>query len=223
MGKLRESGTSDQVQTRRLLGSSASNVVAAVMVGKRYDYESPERQMINEFVGIDGEMDGIAVLFTGYIVNFVDILMYLTKIPSSTLKKMREVGFQLNQYLRREADEHYRKFDPNDIKDYCDAYLEEMNAKKNDASSTMSIRNMVLSAEAMFGAGSGTVKDAVEWTLLYMAIHQDVQKNVQKEIDEIIGSERRPTYADRALMPYTLAVINESLRYTSMIPINIPH
>lgn len=75
----------------------------------------------------------------------------------------------------------------------------------------------------LFGAGSSTVKDAVEWLLFYLAIDQNAQKKVHDEIDSKIGLERDPTFADRADMPYTHAMIQETFRLSSSIPINIPH
>lgn len=74
----------------------------------------------------------------------------------------------------------------------------------------------------MLGAGSGTVKDAVEWMLLMVTINPEVQKKIHAEIYDTIGRERRPTYADRVTMPYTQAVINESLRHNSRLPMNLP-
>lgn len=74
----------------------------------------------------------------------------------------------------------------------------------------------------LIGAGSGTVKDAVEGVLLVVTMNPEIQKRIHFEIDEAIGRERRPTYADRINMPYTQAVINETFRHGSRIPINLP-
>lgn len=78
-------------------------------------------------------------------------------------------------------------------------------------------------ASDLFGAGSATVKDAVEWIVFYLAMDKGVQKTVQMEIANVIGAERDPTYADRVNMPFTQAVIQESLRLGSSIPINLVH
>lgn len=225
--KIKESD-SGQTPLRQLLGPSASNIVSAVMLGKRYDYEDPIRKMLNEVSGISGDFEGTPLLFTGYIVNFAKFIAYLIRLPTlpnTILRGIKETGFKLDQYLQQEVEEHLEKFDSTNIRDYCDAYLDEMKSRKSgeESNSTLSVPQMKRAAEGMFAAGSATVKDAVEWTLVYMAIHEDIQRKVQKEVDEIIGQDRRPSYADRALMPYTLAVINESLRYASMIPINLPH
>lgn len=82
------------------------------------------------------------------------------------------------------------------------------------------IRGMVSN---LVGAGSSTVRDTIEWALLYLAMHQDVQDKVFAEIKAVIGVEQPPNYSDRARMPYIQAVIQETLRISSLIPINLPH
>lgn len=56
-----------------------------------------------------------------------------------------------------------------------------------------------------------------------MILNPEVQKNVQTEIDSMIGPSRMPSMADRSKMPYTEAVINEIFRITYFLPFGLPH
>jgi len=75
---------------------------------------------------------------------------------------------------------------------------------------------------AFFGAGSGTVLGTLEWALLVLATKPELQKRLQKEIDDNIGRDRSPKFADRNNMPLMHAYMWEIWRFRSLIPINLP-
>jgi cytochrome P450 len=50
----------------------------------------------------------------------------------------------------------------------------------------------------LFSAGGETLSSSLAFSLLYMILYPDVQKAVQKELDEVVGRDRRPTLGDRA-------------------------
>ena len=78
-------------------------------------------------------------------------------------------------------------------------------------------------AQAFFGAGSVTTKDMIEWVLALMAVHQDVQEVMYEEIIRVIGPNQLVSLNDRSSLPITESIITEVLRFSSMLPINIPH
>jgi len=45
-----------------------------------------------------------------------------------------------------------------------------------------------------------------------MLLHPEVAKAAQKEIDEVIGPDRMPSWEDRARLPYIRGVLAETLR-----------
>ena len=72
-------------------------------------------------------------------------------------------------------------------------------------------------------AGSETTSSALEWCTLAVLTHPDVQKRAQAELDAVVGRERPPTLADRAQLPYTVALIREVMRWRSGLPLGVPH
>ncbi len=74
----------------------------------------------------------------------------------------------------------------------------------------------------MFVAGIETTSTSLSYTLLYLSIFPDKQKKVQEEIDRIIGS-RTVTLEDRKNMPYMEAMIQEMLRFSSLVPTGLIH
>ncbi|KZV76224.1 cytochrome P450 [Peniophora sp. CONT] len=79
------------------------------------------------------------------------------------------------------------------------------------------------SAGIMYAAGSETTSGILEWWSLAMIAHPDVQKRAQMELDAVVGRERPPTLADRAHLPYTVAILREVMRWRSGLPVGVPH
>jgi cytochrome P450 len=50
----------------------------------------------------------------------------------------------------------------------------------------------------LFTAGGETLSASLAFSLLYMILYPKVQDAVQKELDEIVGRDRKPALGDRA-------------------------
>ena len=60
---------------------------------------------------------------------------------------------------------------------------------------------------------------AVQAFFLAMAMHPDVQRKAQAEIDAVVGQDRLPDFSDRAKLPYVNAIVKETLRWHSISPL----
>ena len=52
-----------------------------------------------------------------------------------------------------------------------------------------------------------------------MSLYPEVQAKAQSEIDQTIGTNRLPSYADRESLPYLNALIKEVLRWNPVTPL----
>ena len=66
--------------------------------------------------------------------------------------------------------------------------------------------------------GLDSTNAALEHAILHVCLQPSIQGKVQAEIDEVIGATREPCYEDRKRMPYTLAVLYETLRFATPVP-----
>jgi len=51
-----------------------------------------------------------------------------------------------------------------------------------------------------------------------MALHPGVAKRARTEIDEVIGTDRLPTFEDRESLPYINALVKEVFRWYTVVP-----
>jgi cytochrome P450 len=59
-------------------------------------------------------------------------------------------------------------------------------------------------------------------TLFYnMAVHPEVLKKAQAELDSVVGPDRLPVMGDKERLPYLGAVIKEILRWNPPGPIGL--
>ena len=60
------------------------------------------------------------------------------------------------------------------------------------------------------------------WAFAELANRPDIQDRIHRELDEVVGSDRQPLLADESRMPYTQAVILETLRRHTLMPLSSP-
>lgn len=56
-----------------------------------------------------------------------------------------------------------------------------------------------------------------------MALYPEAQKKAQAELDAIVGPERLPDLSDRDALQYVNAVVKETLRWYTAVPLGVPH
>lgn len=98
---------------------------------------------------------------------------------------------------------------------------ELLRSRRNDKA--ISDDDIRWTASTLYGAGVDTTGSTLRTFFLAMSMYPEVQKRAQKEIDEMIGRSRLPRLEDRPNLPYTNAVIKESLRWLPSVPLGIPH
>ncbi|KAF9058453.1 cytochrome P450 [Rhodocollybia butyracea] len=77
-------------------------------------------------------------------------------------------------------------------------------------------------AGSMYGAGGESTYATILVFIVCMAQNISVQEKAQKELDQVIGSDRLPTIEDRERLPYVEVVIKEVLRWRPALPLGIP-
>ncbi|KAI0712385.1 cytochrome P450 [Earliella scabrosa] len=78
-------------------------------------------------------------------------------------------------------------------------------------------------AALCYEAGVDTQLTTVESFLLAMATHPEVQRKAQAELDAVVGPHRLPDMADRDALPYLNAILKETMRWHTAVPLGLFH
>ncbi|THG98633.1 hypothetical protein EW026_g3595 [Hermanssonia centrifuga] len=68
----------------------------------------------------------------------------------------------------------------------------------------------------MFGTGVNTGAAVLEVFFLAMLLFPDAMRRAQAQIDEVVGRDRMPTFADQENLPYVTAMSKEVLRWNTI-------
>ncbi|XP_017749576.1 PREDICTED: cytochrome P450 2D17-like [Rhinopithecus bieti] len=200
-----------------LLDKAASNVIASLTCGCRFEYDDPRFLRLLDLAqeGLKEESS-----FLHQVLNAVPLLLRIPALAGKVLPSQKAFLTQLDELLT----EHRMTWDPaQPPRDLTDAFLAEMEKAKKNPESSFNEENLRLVVADLFSAGMVTTSTTLAWGLLLMVLHPDVQRRVQQEIDDVIGQVQRPEMGDQARMPYTTAVIHEVQRFGDIVPLNVPH
>ncbi|KAK0479643.1 cytochrome P450 [Armillaria novae-zelandiae] len=79
-------------------------------------------------------------------------------------------------------------------------------------------------AAVAFSAGADTTVSAVLSAILAFILYPEVQAKAQAEVDAVIGHGiRLPDFDDRPQMPYSDAILSETLRWNPVVPLAVAH
>ncbi|KAG8556512.1 hypothetical protein GDO81_018102 [Engystomops pustulosus] len=199
-----------------LVNNAISNVICSIAFGDRFDYDDQKfQQLLHLFdAALKGE--------SGLLAQILNEIPILTNIPW-LIDQVIEPERKIIAFLKEIISEHKKTWNPDDVRDFIDAYLLEMEKVKEDGKSTFNEANLIQTTNDLFGAGTETTTTTIRWALMFMILYPDIQSKVQEEIDQVIGRERKPTMGDVLNMPYTNAVIHEVQRFGDIIPLSLPH
>uniref|UniRef100_UPI0037E9C2B2 cytochrome P450 2J2-like n=1 Tax=Semicossyphus pulcher TaxID=241346 RepID=UPI0037E9C2B2 len=195
-----------------LLNNAVANIICQIVFGKRFDYSDGNFQSmlknLTEMAYLEGSV--WALLYDAF-----PALMKCLPGPHNDIFCNSKC---LEESIRAEVERHKLDLDPNNPRDYIDAFLVEKHNR--NCAQGFEDGNLVLCCLDLFLAGSETTSKTLQWGLVYLVNNRHIQDKVQAEIDAVIGLTRQPTMADKPNLPYTDAVIHEIQRIGNVVPLN---
>ncbi|KAH9494451.1 Cytochrome P450 2B5 [Bulinus truncatus] len=208
------------VDIRVITGMSSSNVVLSILLGQRFEYDDPVFHRLIDLMN--------------FSVKYVEATSLLHFFPSLRLlpgdlfhaKKMKRYTEELHEllgggYIKVKG---YDDYDENGVDSFIAAYVKEKNARVRSGEATfLDDQSLVKIIVELFGAGMETTSSTILWCVLYVLHHPHVQEKIHHEMDSVVGRVRAPGLHDKTSLPYINAVILETQRLASVVPLNAPH
>ncbi|KAI4875129.1 hypothetical protein NFI96_000856 [Prochilodus magdalenae] len=194
---------------------AASNVLCALCFGKRYGHDDPEFRTLLGRVDKFGETVGAGSL--------VDVMPWLQSFPNpvrSVYQSFKDLNNDFFAFVKDKVVQHRNTYNPDVTRDMSDAIIGVIEHGRNSMLSKDFVEATVTD---LIGAGQDTVSTFMQWLLLLLVKYPAIQAELQEQIDKVVGRDRLPTMDDKASLAYLNAFIYETMRYTSFVPVTIPH
>ena len=193
------------------------NIICAIVFGHRYKREDEEFQRVVEHTGLifQGLDNSSAIAF----------LPWLRFFPNEGLRKLRQGITMRDELLERKIREHKETIDPDNPRDFTDALMNEVtreNMADSKIKTQLTEQNFELILSNIFIGGAETTTTMLHWCFAYLVTWPAVQQKIAEERQRVIG-DRQPRLSDRGSLPYFESMIHETLRFSSLAPLSVPH
>ncbi|XP_030262941.1 cytochrome P450 2K1-like [Sparus aurata] len=197
--------------------NAASNVISAIIFGKRFEYKDPVFQAmvkrVHESIHLTGSASILAYNLFPWLGPFIKNRTCMMKNSAKNKEEIKSITAALKETLNLEM-----------CRGFVDAFLIRMqNLEESKIKDSLyHIDNLHYCVMNLFAAGTDTTGNTLQWYLLLMAKYPHFQDQVQEELSRVVGS-RQVRVEDRKNLPFTDAVIHESQRLANIVPMALPH
>lgn len=198
-------------------GLSLLNVICDLIFGHRYQPDDDEYKKVINFTTL--VFQGLACC------DAVAVFPWLRYFPLDGISKLR-AGLKIrNRLYEKKIQYHKSTFDPEKIRDCTDAILKALSEDKTlkkagiDEVTDDHIKMLV---NDLFVGGLETTMTVLRWAVIYLLHWPQYQHKIYEEIKRVVGDDRYPEMSDRENMDFTHAFIQETLRFATIAPLNVP-
>ncbi|KAK9533536.1 hypothetical protein VZT92_008648 [Zoarces viviparus] len=194
---------------------AAANVMCALCFGRRYGHEDLEFRTMLKKLDKFGETVGAGSL--------VDVMPWLQSFPNpvrSVYENFKNLNEEFFSFVKDKVVQHRESFNPDVTRDMSDAII---NAIEHRQDSGLTKEFVEATVTDLIGAGQDTMSTAMQWIVLLLAKYPDMQAQLHELIDKVVGQDRLPSIEDRRSLAHLDAFIYETMRFTSFVPVTIPH
>ncbi|KAJ8014552.1 hypothetical protein DPEC_G00041430 [Dallia pectoralis] len=216
---LRRTQEDHYFQPKTYLVVSTANIMSAVCFGKRYSYDD------EEFTQVVGRNDQFTeTVGAGSMVDVMPWLQYFPNPIKTIFENFKDLNREFSKFIVNKVVEHRQSIESSTIRDMTDAFIMALDHKEDhEQGSPPGKDNVSPTIGDIFGASQDTLSTALQWIILLLVRFPHIQLRLQEEVDKVVDRRRLPTIEDQSQLPYVMAFIYEVMRFTSFLPLTIPH
>ncbi|XP_056590041.1 cytochrome P450 2B4-like [Triplophysa dalaica] len=201
---------------KHVIQNAVSNIICSIVFGDRFDYDNKRFAYLLKVLNENFILTGSA---GAQMFNLVPSIKHF---PGPHQKMLQNTN-ELLGFIREEVNEHRQTLDPENPRDFIDAYLLEIDKQKSQEDSTFHEQNMFMSTADLFLAGTDTTATTIRWGLIFLMENPEVQERCHEEIVQVLGYDGQPSMDDRDKLPYTQATVHEIQRCANIVPFGVVH
>ncbi|EAU89617.1 O-methylsterigmatocystin oxidoreductase [Coprinopsis cinerea okayama7 len=160
-------------------------------------------------------------------VNTIPALRYIPSwFPGAGWKAKLEELAMLNDMIHNKPfDDVKTRVRSGKLGEYTSLAIQAIQELPDEGDLDCAYRERVardVSAQA-YTAGADTTASSAFALALALAMHPEVQRKAQDEINVVVGSQRLPVFSDVKDLPYVQAIVKEVSRWHTSAPMSLPH
>nr|UEN71137.1 cytochrome P450 4AV17 [Meteorus pulchricornis] len=207
----------DRVLFPTILFPVCANIIWAAISGERIDRTNHEslREVCHSARCFQkgGDTTGGAISITSWLSSFGNMFGFHDFINGN----QGMIDF-VKRYLNRIQKENSIA----EPEGFLTAYLQKIKEVSHNNEYFSEEQMIMIAVDFMFPALSA-VPSVITHCIKYLMHHPEKMDRVQNEIESVIGKERLPQWDDRKKLPFTEAVIRETLRIEPLTPWSVAH
>ncbi|CAA3012841.1 cytochrome P450 71A8-like [Olea europaea subsp. europaea] len=218
MEKIKESClSSSPLNMSDLFTAITNDVVCRSAFGRKYrDGATGEKflQLITEFLGLLGTIS---------VGEFIPWLAWINRVNGFDAR-VDFVAKELDEFLEGVIQEHWDMENSSGKDESKENFVDILLKIYKDNTTGVSIDRDGIKAIILdvFAAGTDTTSTVLEWAMTELLRHPIVMKKLQNEVRGVLNGNHDITDADLEKMHYLKAVVKETLRFHTPIPLLVP-
>lgn len=214
IAKLEAFGPKKDVNIEEVLSLPIDNIIYSMMCNKTFEHADPMKAVLHDFQ-VYSQRYFSSVSLAAYFPWIKPLLMKFHPMLKGTDRAFRN----LENALSSEIAAHEKNIDEDEPRDFIDYFLKEIASRQGQDNYNKLVLNGT--SQILLMAGSETSRVTLEWGLMYLAKHQDIQEKAYQEIVKVIGTEKPVAWSDRQQLPYNNALMMEIQRRKTLVPLNV--